>query len=248
MIALGAGALVLLVTLVGLGTFLILRDDGQSQQVASPDPSPTVSTDGGDTSDDDGQQDEGDDGQDDNDGGDRAGPGQRYEGQGSELIELDLDSDTFYTLTFTHRGDDWFEIHTTHGGEDVENLTFGWGEHEGTYPMVSILGDEEIDGVRIDSSGSWTVEVNPLENSPRWPDNSEGFGATVLAVEPGQGQMSVRGTHDGDGNFIVWAYVEDTYPSLLFNEIGPFDGLAVLPANTFAISIFADGNWTLAED
>jgi len=238
-IALGVAVLVLLTAGVGIGTFLLLSDDNPDDPpVASPSSSPATSA-SPDAGDDDG----GDPG---DDGGDDPAPGRVFEGQGSDQIRFDLEDGVFYTVTITHKGGDWFEVYSTDGDDDVTNLAWGIGDHQGTY-AINMFMDEDPDGIRIDTSGSWTIELNELSESPGWPDNSSGVGSTVLLVDPGQGDISVTGSHDGESNFIIWAYVENGYPSLLFNEIGPHEGSAVVPANTFALSIIADGNWTLQQ-
>lgn len=241
-IALGVAVLVLLTGVVGVGTFLLLSDDDpDTPPVANPSPGPTTSASAG------GDDDGGDD-DDNNQGGDNPpGPGQRFEGRGSDQIQLDLDDGVFYTVTITHEGGDWFEVYSTDGDEDVSNLAWGIGDHQGTY-AINMFQDEDPDGIRIETSGSWTIELRELSESPGWPDNSDGVGSTVLLVDPDQGDIDVTGTHDGESNFIIWAYVENGYPSLLFNEIGPHEGDAVVPANTFALTIIADGNWTLQQN
>lgn len=239
-IALGAGALVLLTALVGVGTFMVLRTDEEPDRppVAtgeSPSPDPdTPSPEPSDTPAND-------------DPPDTGGPGERFEGEGDREISLDLVEGAYYTVHLSHRGGSWWELYSTEGGEDLENLGWGIGDYEGTYALNLFYG-EDADGIRIETDGSWTIEVRELSQSPNWPDIDQGTGSTVMSVDSTQGAIKVTGSHDGESNFIVWAYVEDGFPSLLYNEIGAYEGKADLPAGTFAISIVADGNWSIQPD
>ncbi len=240
-IALGAGALVLLTALVGVGTFIALRPDDETPDrrtvtassptpgVESPSPAPP------EESPDDPVRDRND------------APGttiERFEGEGSREISLTLDKGTYYTLHLDYRGSDLWELSTTEAGDDLESLAWGFGDYNGTYAL-NLFHGENPDGIRIRGSGSWTMEIYELSASPTWPQTYEGTGSEVVLVEPGSKAITVTGQHDGVSNFIVWAYVEDGFPSLLFNEIGLHEGSAVVPPGTFAISIVADGNWVL---
>lgn len=239
-IALGAGALVLLTALVGVGTFIVLRpDDADSGPVAAAsDPSPSASeTPSPGPS-------EGPEASESPDSGElRGGAGERFEGEGSRQISFDLVSGSYYTVSLTHRGGDWFELWSTEGDEDASSLTWGIGDYEGTFGL-NLFYDEDPDGIRIETDGAWTIEVHELSESPTWPDLYEGTGAQVLALEPGR-SVIVDVTHSGSSNFIVWAYMEDGYPSLLFNEIGAYQGNATIPEQTFALTIVADGDWSI---
>jgi hypothetical protein len=51
-------------------------------------------------------------------------------------------------------------------------------------------------------------------------------------------------SHQGSGNFAIWAYSEDG-TDLLVNEIGTYTGESLLADGTFVLEITADGSWTI---
>lgn len=58
--------------------------------------------------------------------------------------------------------------------------------------------------------------------------------------------LTVRASHEGDGNFSVLAYTPDGYEELLFNEIGPFSGEAafeISAGSTVILDVDANGPW-----
>ena len=60
------------------------------------------------------------------------------------------------------------------------------------------------------------------------------------------GVLTVSGTHEGDGNFSVWALTEDGPIDLLFNVIGPFSGQSALdvdPESRLILEVEANGPW-----
>lgn len=232
-----AAAVVLLTGVVGVGTFILLRsDDDPSTPTSGPtanttsEPTPAQASPDPDTK-----------------PPPPSGDAQNFEGRGSEVIELDLADGQYYTATITHTGSDWFEVWSMKNGQEVTSLGWGYGSYTGTYGL-GLFPDEEVNAIRIETSGSWTVEVRDLAESPDWPEQSEGTGSTVLQVDPTASEQAITGTHDGESNFIVWCYVKDDHPSLLYNEVGPYSGSAVLPSGAFVLTIQADGDWTVEED
>jgi len=54
-------------------------------------------------------------------------------------------------------------------------------------------------------------------------------------------------THQGEGNFIVWALNADNEPTaLLVNEIGNYSGTVRWSRNYYGIEVKADGAWSIA--
>jgi hypothetical protein len=141
-------------------------------------------------------------------------------------------------------------------GEFVASLgasPFGQSEYIGTWPLELGLFGSEASAIDISSAdGPWTVEIKDLSEAPLWPDQAEGTGDTVLRVDADAvgGDTLPTGTHDGESNFIVWAYSADPESfndRLLFNVIGEFSGEAEesFSAEQAVLHVKADGNWTI---
>ena len=194
-------------------------------------------------------------------GGDGLGPGEQQSGQGPTIIPLDLPSDSLHMARFTYTGDGYFSATLIDDqGEFVNSMgrsPFNTFDYTGTWPIepLNFFGEEGSAIEITDASGEWTVEILDVSEAPVWPDVTEGSGDTVLQIDPAAAGdiQTVLATHDGESNFVVWAYSADreSYQDVLvFNEIGPVDGAAdeVFTSQQAILHIQADGNWTLTAE
>ena len=74
-----------------------------------------------------------------------------------------------------------------------------------------------------------------------------GWGDSILELPDNTSQyLKATFTHDGDGNFIVWAYdISNERLGLLVNDIGHYTGTARWPRGVAFLEIKADSEWTL---
>jgi hypothetical protein len=180
------------------------------------------------------------------------GPGEERTGQGPAIIPLDLTPGQYHTITVSYTGDGMFTAYLVdNDGERIPGaLAISYGEYAGTH-LVELGRLGEATAVDIqESDGPWSVTLQDLNDAPTWPAQTSGEGETVLRIDQSalSGDTTVVGTHDGESNFIVWAYTEAEFGDrLLFNEIGPYDGDSqeALPSDAIALEIRADGAWTL---
>jgi hypothetical protein len=190
-------------------------------------------------------------------GGDGLGPGEEQSGEGPTIIPLDLPGDSLHTVTFTYTGEAFFSSSLVDAqGEFVAALgssPFGESAYSGTWPLELGLFGSEATAIDItNADGPWTVEVRDISEAPVWPDQTEGSGDTVLQVDTSavSEETTVTATHDGESNFVVWAYSADTESfedRLLFNVIGEFSGEAEtsFSAEQAVLQVKADGGWTI---
>jgi hypothetical protein len=158
-------------------------------------------------------------------------------------------------VTITYTGEGFFSSQLVDGnGEYVGSLgssPFDTTEYTGTWPLdLGLLGAAAAAIDITNADGPWTVEVNDISEAPVWPQQTDGTGDTVLQIDPNAASdaVSVTGTHDGDSNFIVWAYSPEEFNDrLLFNVIGEFDGDAdeTFSSEQLILHVQADGNWTV---
>jgi hypothetical protein len=245
----GTALLVLLVGCVGGGTVAVLTDSGDDP----PDPPQTTGPPPGTT----GPQPSGTPNPDPGTG-DTLGPGEEQSGQGPTIIPIDLSGGSDYTVSLEYDGDDYFSTTLVdEAGEVVVYLgstEFGQTGYSGVWPLTTgMTGYNEPAAIDITNgeTGTWTVRINDLSEAPAWPEVTEGTGDSVLRIEPGAvtDPVALDGTHDGESNFIVWAYSgEDDYNDLLlFNLIGAVDERAEveLTSSQIVLHVQADGAWTL---
>lgn len=180
--------------------------------------------------------------------------GQERQGEGPAIVELDLPDGAVRTITITFTDTDSYQMSLVDDdGELVGFLGAGSGSYTGTHLLGEGFSTTDtpaaLDIVEA-SGGSWTVRMQDIAEAPTWPQQSSGTGYTVLRIDPNAvaEPTPVTGTHDGEANFIVWAYSENEFGDrLLFNEIGEFSGSAQeeVAADVAIMEIQADGAWTV---
>jgi hypothetical protein len=185
-------------------------------------------------------------------GGDALGVGEERTGQGPAIVPLELASGSFHILTVTYEGTGAFVSNLVDGNQEyAAELASSFGaSYTGTH-VVELGAFTSVAAVDIQQSeGDWSLLLQPLDEAEVWPDVTEGTGNTVLRLEPGTDlPAAATGTHDGESNFIVWAYDGEQYGNyLLFNEIGEGSWETEMPANTIAFSVRADGDWTISTE
>ena len=51
--------------------------------------------------------------------------------------------------------------------------------------------------------------------------------------------------HEGDGNFAVWAYGDES--ALLVNDVGAYTGETLVPVGTVVLDVTANGLWSMTQ-
>lgn len=167
-------------------------------------------------------------------------------GVGDDVIEVDLHPNSLGVATVNHDGDSNFIVWgTDERGEETDLIVNEIGVYEGVAAVNFGYGDP-ISGFDIDADGAWSIVIRPAANA-RAIGSTGGSGqadevvtATALAGEV------VDVTHNGESNFIIWAYDTAGDPlDLVVNEIGPYQGTQRIPVGTKWLEIDADGPWTI---
>jgi hypothetical protein len=241
----GTGLVVLLVGCLG-GSAVALVTDSDDDPLPPTPPQPTA---GGPTAT------ESPDEPDNPGGSGGLRVGEERDGEGPTIIPLDLSGADHHTLSLSYSGEGFFSARLVDAdGEYVESLGSGSDGYTGIFPAdVGVLfGDPAAVDITDSGEGTWTVGLADLNDSPLWPEQTEGEGDVVLRIDPDalDGPTTITGSHDGESNFIVWAYsgAEDIRSPLLFNEIGEFSGESTeeLSADQIVLHVQADGAWTVA--
>lgn len=171
---------------------------------------------------------------------------QSFSGTGSEVVMLDpLGEDVFYA-TVTHDGSSNIALWSVdENGQDIDLLVNEIGGYEGE---VALNFGEDPAALRIEADGDWTIDLVHLAEAPRWDGEGvyEDRGDSVLIVDGvADGLTPVTLTHDGESNFAIWAWGE-SYPDLIVNDIGAYDGTTLLPDGSLVLQVDADGTWTIS--
>lgn len=81
-----------------------------------------------------------------------------------------------------------------------------------------------------------------VSEAPRWDGEApfEAAGdAIVIVDEVADGLIPVPLSHDGESNFAIWTWGE-SYPDLILNDIGTYEGTTLLPDGSLGLQVNAD--------
>lgn len=146
---------------------------------------------------------------------------------------------------FTNSGSSNFIVRSFDDeGEYVDLLINTIGSYQGTVP-IDFAPDEHTSRLEIKSSGTWEIEILPLgfARYSNVPGIITGKSDDVVILT-GEKPDLLKAISTGESNFIVWAY-SPSDRDLVFNEIAPYTGTAMLDSSTIVLTISAEGDWSL---
>jgi len=167
-------------------------------------------------------------------------------GAGDNLVTLPAGA-TAGIVTATHDGSSNFSISVL----DAANASTGQllvntiGAYAGTTSYgFSSFGDPGVT-LQITADGNWSLTIAPISAAPTLA--ASGAGDAVFLYDGSAGKLTA--THDGSSNFSI---IEETNKvfnmGLLVNEIGTYSGTVPLSSGPSAITVSADGSWTMIAD
>ena len=119
------------------------------------------------------------------------------------------------------------------------------GAYEGTRPLDFLVG-EQTARFEIKAGGTWEIQILPLSQVRHVsiPGTVQGTGDDVFYLDGSNPDTIAANASQASGNFILYSYSDNGY-DLVFNEIAPYTGTALLNNTTFLISLEATGPWSL---
>ena len=167
-----------------------------------------------------------------------------YSGSGDDVIKIAKPSGKQTqqaVASFTHSGESNFIVWALNKKlKQTDLLVNTIGAYAGTVPLDLAHGSATY-RLEIKADGDWTVTIKPLSSVRRFTGKVAGSGDDVLSYRGGARVATI--THDGESNFVVWAYYAKS-TALLVNEIGPYRGKSALSGNAI-LEIGADGAWSV---
>jgi hypothetical protein len=170
----------------------------------------------------------------------------KYRGEGDQVLRIRATKKPGI-IHFTHDGESNFIVYTIKpNGKKDDLLVNEIGPYDGTV-LYNAYSSKGTIGLAIKADGAWTATFKPITGARCWCKATiRGTGDQVLKLVPTRGLRTMRATHNGDSNFIVYGYTRiGSYPDLLINEIGSYKGKVLLPTGTRLVTVKADGSWTL---
>ena len=174
----------------------------------------------------------------------------KLSGRGNKVPKFTIPEDVPGTATIANRGSANFVVWSIGAdGSTLDLLVNVIGNYSGTVIFDTGSGEHSV-AFKVESSGSWTITVKPIQAARLWDGVSKLTGRgddVVLLQEPIVGLTTATITHSGSSNFAVWSY-SDSGRDLLVNEIGKFSGEIQLPPGMMLLVINADGAWTVTPE
>ena len=166
-------------------------------------------------------------------------------GTGDRIV--DLERETWPGIAhITHSGNGNFAvINYDAQGEYLGLLVNTIGNYEGKR-LIDIKNNEYTSRFEVKADGNWTITIYPL--LPEYvtymdvPGTYSGTGDDVIALHGSPDIATFN--YLGDGNFAVIGYSSEDW-DLLVNEIGPYNGQAIVPNGTVLLEVTADDPWTM---
>lgn len=168
------------------------------------------------------------------------------QGSGNAVQVLERPLEPGQVLTITHNGGGNFAIWAeSDQGERLDLLVNEIGSYVGT---VLFDAREAAALLNISAGGNWTVEIKTVREARLWDGAGElsGTGDEVIGIAGGLSELKVVNiTHGGTSNFAMWVYTDNGRRELLINEIGAYTGSGRLVQGSLAITVEADGPWSI---
>lgn len=165
-------------------------------------------------------------------------------GRGDKIVRLPA-QDAPTIVRITGKGSSNFAVVSYVGSAYDDLLVNEIGSYSGTVYIAA-----GVSRLKISSSGTWTVEVRPIESARTWSGVGRLGGSgdsVVLLAGAASGITTIK--NKSNSNFAVVAYSpEGDYLDLLVNEIGNYSGEILLPdSDVIVLAIHAvGGTWSMS--
>lgn len=166
-------------------------------------------------------------------------------GSGDSIVDIQKwDGPALLQARYTGGGNFIIRNYPANGTEYIDLLVNIIGAYEGLVPL-DLFDDEFTARLEIKASGPWEIQVLPFETIKKvsLPATYNGKGDDIFALVGGTPDTIKADASQARSNFIVQGI--DSRQSLIFNEIAPYTGTAILDPETFILIIHAEGPWTL---
>jgi len=129
--------------------------------------------------------------------------------------------------------------------QPIDLLVNTIGAYDGKVPL-DLLDDELTSRLEVKASGPWEITLIPLEQArlETMPSTIQGNGDDVIILKGGNADLIIANASNATSNFIIFTYSQNGI-DLVFNEIAPYSGTALIDSSTFLIVVKAEGNWSL---
>jgi hypothetical protein len=169
-----------------------------------------------------------------------------YQGRGAAVLDVKLDAGQL-VMDATHAGRSNFIVKPiAPDGKSGSSLINEIGNYGG---RILIADPTKVVALEIKADGAWTFTFDGV-GALRVAKVGETYvseGDDVLLVEPASKGLTRAAFTATDSNFIVRPYnAQGRSLSSIVNEIAPWQGTVVVPAESRLLQVTATGRWTMA--
>jgi hypothetical protein len=165
-------------------------------------------------------------------------------GRGDKVVKFAAQDGPTYAR-ITAKGSGNFAVISYEGSSYGDLLVNEIGSYAG-----SVYIEPAINRLKISASGSWTVEIHPIEAAGEWGGTTALAGKgdrVVILSNAASGITTIK--NKSASNFAIVAYSMDgDYLDLLVNEIGSYSGEVLLPDSDPMVLAIHDvgGSWSMS--
>lgn len=173
-------------------------------------------------------------------------PPMDFTGSGDDIVTFPTNLvGEFAVLEITYESGGNFIVWLYNSNNEKEDLIVNVIGHYKGRVMINAEDDASGAMLQVESNGPWTIRWIYLKDFDNQhfayvPGSYSGTGDDVVLISGTTSTATI--THNGSGNFAVWAY-STSGRDLLVNEIGNYSGKQILPSELVIITVSADGNW-----
>lgn len=169
-----------------------------------------------------------------------------FSGSGSKVIGISWVGRGIVKLS--HRGSRNFIVWAYDSvGKRIDLIANEIGNFDGVSALNFRKYYADATRFEVTADGAWQIEILPVGAAPHLnvAGGIDGIGDAILVLTGSVPSFIRASSTSSRHNFIIWAYPEDKNdsPDLLFNEISPYSGEAVMDNNAKFLVITATGSW-----
>lgn len=165
-------------------------------------------------------------------------------GAGDSVVDFDWEGPGI--IHIKHTGGSNFIVESYDANNNQIDLVVNTiGSYDGIV-ILNLTDNEDAARFQVTAGGAWEMTISPFSAARNFPVpvTISGIGDEVVILQ-GNADTIQADNSQGDGNFIIQA-VGDRGIDLIFNEISPYTGTALLPSSrTLLLIIKAEGPWSL---
>jgi hypothetical protein len=168
------------------------------------------------------------------------------DGSGNDIVEFTKWKGPA-VLSAAHDGDGDFVISNyTKDNQKIYTLLRKTGYYVGSLPL-DFLSSEDSKSFNITASGTWELQIIPLElaRSEIIPALIEGDGDDVVIIIDDHPEQLVVDASNASEAFMIVAFGDNGERNLLINATAPYNGTLTAPPGTTKLVITATGPWAI---